>query len=194
MVQLLKPENQWRLLHLHDGFGAEDELERLSGYQPGGYHPVHLHDTFDGGRYRVVHKLGYGGFSTVWLCRDTEIEDGYVAVKVLMAREDAQCRELVVTDKLKEGEVTSERVCLPLRRFDLHGPNGRHICLVYPVLGPTVEHLAKRGRDNDDDAEEEGEDDDEQASGATLREVSKQVVQALAALHERGICHGGETT
>lgn len=46
--------------------------EKLSRYQPGGYQPVHLGDTFHEGRYKVVHKLGWGGFSTVWLARDTE--------------------------------------------------------------------------------------------------------------------------
>lgn len=44
--------------------------ESLSRYQPGGYHPVHLGDTFDNGRYTVYHKLGWGGYSTVWLAND----------------------------------------------------------------------------------------------------------------------------
>ena len=39
-------------------------------YRPGGYHPVHLGDTFKDGTYEVVHKLGYGSFSTVWLVED----------------------------------------------------------------------------------------------------------------------------
>lgn len=45
--------------------------ESLSRYQPGGYHPVSLGDTFENGRYSVGHKLGWGGFSTVWLAKDT---------------------------------------------------------------------------------------------------------------------------
>lgn len=44
--------------------------ESLSRYQPGGYHPVSLGDTFKNGRYSVRHKLGCGGFSTVWLAKD----------------------------------------------------------------------------------------------------------------------------
>lgn len=44
--------------------------EALSRYRPGGYHPVTLGDTFDNCRYKVYHKLGYGGFSTAWLASD----------------------------------------------------------------------------------------------------------------------------
>lgn len=44
--------------------------ESLSRYQPGGYHPVNLGDTFESDRYKIYHKLGWGGFSTVWLAKD----------------------------------------------------------------------------------------------------------------------------
>lgn len=46
--------------------------ECLSRYRPGGYHPVTLGDKFNAGRYAVFHKLGWGGFSTVWLAFDRE--------------------------------------------------------------------------------------------------------------------------
>lgn len=46
--------------------------ESLSKYQPGGYHLVTLGDTFKNGRYKIHHKLGWGGFSTVWLAYDSE--------------------------------------------------------------------------------------------------------------------------
>lgn len=45
------------------------ECEDLENYEPGGFHPVHLGDVYDD-QYRVVHKLGFGGFSTVWLARN----------------------------------------------------------------------------------------------------------------------------
>lgn len=61
-------------------FDAED-LER---YESGGFHPVHLGDRYDNGRYRVVHKLGFGGFSTIWLARD-EPEHKWVALKIVVA-------------------------------------------------------------------------------------------------------------
>lgn len=46
-------------------------LESFEDYQPGGFHPVALGDTFQDGRYVVRHKLGFGGRATVWLVQDT---------------------------------------------------------------------------------------------------------------------------
>jgi serine/threonine-protein kinase SRPK3 len=49
------------------GVGDTEDIER---YERGGFHPVHLGDRYDGGRYKIIHKLGAGGFSTVWLAQD----------------------------------------------------------------------------------------------------------------------------
>lgn len=50
---------------------TEDE-EDWEDYVKGGYHPVHIGDTFSDGRYVVVRKLGWGHFSTVWLAKDVK--------------------------------------------------------------------------------------------------------------------------
>lgn len=50
---------------------TEDE-EDLEDYCKGGYHPVHVGDTFSDGRYLIVRKLGWGHFSTVWLAKDSK--------------------------------------------------------------------------------------------------------------------------
>ena len=47
-------------------------IEDIEDYRPGGYHPISIGDTFDQGRYRILHKLGFGGSSTVWLVRDQQ--------------------------------------------------------------------------------------------------------------------------
>ncbi|EGE09240.1 CMGC/CLK protein kinase [Trichophyton equinum CBS 127.97] len=46
------------------------DVEDPNGYHTGRYFPVILGNEFKGGRYRVLHKLGWGGFATVWLARD----------------------------------------------------------------------------------------------------------------------------
>lgn len=50
---------------------TEDE-EDWEDYVKGGYHPVQIGDEFSDGRYKVVRKLGWGHFSTVWLAKDSK--------------------------------------------------------------------------------------------------------------------------
>lgn len=40
-----------------------DTVEDIEMYQPGGYHPTHLNDVLCG--FKIIHKLGCGGYSTV---------------------------------------------------------------------------------------------------------------------------------
>lgn len=71
-------------------YGYEDDvddylLESLNDYCPGGFHPVVPGDLLgNDGRYRVVHKLGQGGFAIVWLCHDS-LTNRWRAVKVMAA-------------------------------------------------------------------------------------------------------------
>lgn len=60
------PQNrsQWRFRPLRA------PTEWIEEYRPGGYHPVELGDVFVN-KYRVVRKLGYGAYSTVWLAHDS---------------------------------------------------------------------------------------------------------------------------
>ena len=54
-----------------DFYFAGPDVESPNRYRPGGYHPVHLGDVYCQ-RYRVIHKLGFGTYSTVWLARDLQ--------------------------------------------------------------------------------------------------------------------------
>jgi len=60
-----------------------DGAETLEKYKPGGYHPIMFGDVLHS-RYRIVDKLGYGGYSTIWLARDA-CSNRYFAVKVGIA-------------------------------------------------------------------------------------------------------------
>ncbi len=118
--------------------GSRDGLEDLEGYEEGGYHPIHLGDTLDDEcRYRVVHKLGHGGFGTVWLCRDIQ-DSKYVAIKVIMAGVDAADMIDLDLDKLDRTAQGAEFIGSTRHYFSLQGPNGAHECLVLPLLGPRV--------------------------------------------------------
>ena len=50
---------------------AHFNTEPVEDYRPGGFHPVHFGDLLHHGQYKIVRKLGYGAFSTVWLAKDT---------------------------------------------------------------------------------------------------------------------------
>lgn len=45
------------------------EEETLPFYEHEQYYPVRIGELFSS-KYQVVGKLGYGAYSTVWLCRD----------------------------------------------------------------------------------------------------------------------------
>jgi hypothetical protein len=47
----------------------EREMEFLENYVRGGLHPVGLVEVYSSpqAKYKIIHKLGWGEFSTVWL-------------------------------------------------------------------------------------------------------------------------------
>ncbi|KAF8345533.1 hypothetical protein F5887DRAFT_167103, partial [Amanita rubescens] len=69
-----------------------DRIENIEKYKPGGLHPVSIGDVFANGRYKVLHKLGSGGSSTVWLARDSASET-LVALKVLSADKSSKPKD-----------------------------------------------------------------------------------------------------
>ena len=156
-------------------------LEKLYDYEPGGHHPAHLRDLLNE-RYKVMHKLGSGGFSNVWLCRDTTSDTPrYVAVKIIIANTSTEDNpELRVFKLLELGFGTgssAEHLCLPIDKFDIKGPNGLHHVFVYPVLGPRAKRLLHVLNSEDPDK--------------TFRKICFQATEAMAALHSHSVCHGG---
>ncbi|TKA76118.1 hypothetical protein B0A49_03666 [Cryomyces minteri] len=109
---------------IYDGGVPEESLYR---YRPGGYHPVHLGDFLSNGRYEVVHKLGFGGYSTVWLARDHHLKR-YVAVKIVVSEVGVKTRELHVLRVLStaKDQYGSRNVIRLLDDFQHIGPNGTH--------------------------------------------------------------------
>lgn len=54
----------------HATYKCDIEAEPIDRYRPGGYHPISLGDVLKAGRYKILHKIGWGGFSTTWAARD----------------------------------------------------------------------------------------------------------------------------
>uniref|UniRef100_H2L6S9 non-specific serine/threonine protein kinase n=1 Tax=Oryzias latipes TaxID=8090 RepID=H2L6S9_ORYLA len=108
------------------------------------YHPVRIGDTFNR-RYRVVSKLGWGFFSTVWLCSD--LRSGQrVAVKVLKSGHNLllpgfflPSSHLSNVPPRASGPATRHPAIVQLAdEFKVVGVNGVHICLVLELLGPDL--------------------------------------------------------
>ncbi|XP_026187235.1 SRSF protein kinase 3 [Mastacembelus armatus] len=121
-----------------DSQDSEDPRE----YCYGGYHPVQIGDTLNG-RYQVVSKLGWGYFSTVWLCRDLRL-GRCVAVKVLksgagftQAGQDELALLHCASGPMSR-HPSSKRIVQLLDEFKLAGVNGVHMCLVLELLGPDL--------------------------------------------------------
>jgi hypothetical protein len=85
--------------------------EYISRYCPGGYHPVCLGDTFKDHRYKIYHKLGFGGFSTVWLAKDRKCAypknpfydlSDIQQVRPMGFTENSYCRQLTGTPRTSQ--------------------------------------------------------------------------------------------
>ncbi|KAI0154543.1 kinase-like domain-containing protein [Xylariaceae sp. FL1272] len=159
---------------------AEIGLENVKRYNKGGFHPVILGDMLDD-RYQVVGKLGSGGFGTVWMCRELKLKH-WRAIKIMAADHSVDSREMKTFDLLRKTstpeELEANHIGTPLETFWVEGPNGKHLCLVMPIYGPSIQDWRW-----DQDYEDPG-------LHTTTTEVCGQITRSLAFLHERRICHG----
>uniref|UniRef100_A0A8C1R171 non-specific serine/threonine protein kinase n=1 Tax=Cyprinus carpio TaxID=7962 RepID=A0A8C1R171_CYPCA len=109
-----------------------------------GYHPVKIGDLFNG-RYHVVRKLGWGHFSTVWLCWDIQ-EKRFVALKVVKSAQhytETALDEIKLLRCVREtdpDDPNKDMVVQLIDDFKISGVNGIHVCMVFEVLG---HHLLK---------------------------------------------------
>ncbi|KAG9516375.1 kinase-like protein, partial [Aureobasidium melanogenum] len=156
--------------------------EPLDRYEPGGYHPVRLHDVFAGGRYKVISKLGHGSFSTTWIARDSMLSRN-VALRITVAEASSpNNRERRVLQALSESKSTlqSDRMHIMqlLDSFQHNGPNGVHDCLVFELLGPNFASVVEKQCTSD------------RLPGHVARKACKELGLALAVLHRQEIGHG----
>jgi len=123
------------------------ESEDAEDYKFGGYHSMHLGETLKNGRYRALYKLGWGHFSTVWLCYDRETTT-HVAIKVQKSAPhyaEAAHDEIRLLADLKNHDPHRRAAVVRLLDHFVHrGNNGNHVCLVFEVLGKNLLSLIKR--------------------------------------------------
>lgn len=125
--------------------GSDDEeQEDPADYCKGGYHLVKIGDLFNG-RYHVIRKLGWGHFSTVWLCWDIQVKN-FVAMKVVKSAQhytETALDEIKLLRCVRESDPddpNKDMVVQLIDDFKISGVNGIHVCMVFEVLG---HHLLK---------------------------------------------------
>ncbi|KAF2963137.1 hypothetical protein GQX73_g10423 [Xylaria multiplex] len=115
-------------------------------YEPGGFHPVYIGDVYNN-RYKILNKIGYGVYSTVWVVEDLQSQTSgrrkFLALKILRADcygTEQPLFEREILKHLRNGDRNIrgyDHVTHLVDDFEHDGPNGRHVCLLFQLYGET---------------------------------------------------------
>ncbi|XP_037639907.1 SRSF protein kinase 3-like isoform X1 [Sebastes umbrosus] len=139
-----KPAHHPPAVHKHphspEPLGSYDEeQENPADYCIGGYYSVEIGEIFVD-RYQVVKKLGWGHFSTVWLCWDM-MKGRFVALKVVKSAQtftETAMDEIQLLKCVRDSDPKDpkrETIVHLIDDFRITGANGEHVCMVLEVLG-----------------------------------------------------------
>jgi len=117
---------------------GHDNVEDLANYSRGGYRPTHLGDVLSSkyDKYTIIHKLGFGTSSTVW-CVKRESTGSFFALKIHRASVSDQALEKRLLQFMRRSNVMESLAYIEDSSYE-KSPNGRHWCLVLPLLGPSL--------------------------------------------------------
>lgn len=143
------------------------DQENPSEYKAGGYFPVKIGQGFRfqaKPRFKIIQKLGWGHFSTVWLVQES-VTKKFLALKIQKGKEsyrqaalDEVCLLRDISKHLDKGEISrlaqrhfpkrkmagNETFCVELIDwFEEPSIYGNHICMVFPLIGPSLLDLLR---------------------------------------------------
>jgi serine/threonine-protein kinase SRPK3 len=168
----------------------DESVEPFEGYTAGGYYPLQIgHRLGPLQRYHIIHKLGHGGSSTIWLGLDERMAR-YVAVKIAVSDLDRPFESSILRSLLsdKEGTCNTQAgiATIPaiLDEFEVKGPEiegsrRKHHCLVTKPARMSL-------------AEAREVSDRRLFQPLVAHAIAAQLIQAVAFLHSRGIVHAGK--
>ncbi|KAK9314363.1 hypothetical protein V1524DRAFT_147503 [Lipomyces starkeyi] len=116
----------------------------------------------------IHHKLGH---------------NQWVSIKVMTAdssQASQERRNLRLLKKHSQGGLSSKYIVQLLDAFVRQGPNGSHQCLVFELLGPSVDRVLGDYYDSRESLDTE-----------IILRMSKQLLEAVAFIHDAGLGHGG---
>ena len=114
----------------------------------------------------------------------------WVSIKIMDASSTVNCQELALLRSLSthcNADVSYKYIVQLLDEFLHQGPNGTHQCLVFELLGPTVDKII----DSYYDPTNFDPDPEDALEAEIILKISEQMLSAVAFIHEAGYSHGG---
>ncbi|KAI0877489.1 kinase domain protein [Hypoxylon argillaceum] len=121
------------------------EEELLPGNRLKYMHPTQPGEILDG-RFKPITKLGFGTDSTVWLAENLNLRGKslvsrrYVSIKITAL--DAYGSQEINSKLISTAQTSSHEgidlIRTPIDKFQLKGPEGTHVCLVYEIMRETL--------------------------------------------------------
>ncbi|EEQ32722.1 hypothetical protein McanCB56680_005701 [Microsporum canis] len=133
------------------------------------FYPIRIGEVLNQA-YRIDHKLGHGGFSTVWMAHDLKNKKD-VALKIV-ATEAWGEHDYSIQEEIKRAVKDTSHLVIHTATFFLRGKDCNHRVLVFPLRGPTLGSPVGR-----------------RTPMRSRMSAAKQLLEALANLHEGGIVH-----
>lgn len=96
-------------------------------------------------------------------------------------RDSRDLEKLKVLGSHSRGGLSSNYIVQLLDSFSHEGPNGVHQCLVFELLGPSVDRILADYRERHD-----------KLCPETVLQMSTQLLKALKFIHSAGMSHGGK--
>lgn len=184
--------DRWDFVDSDDEGDIEDASEDPFQYLHGFFCPIRIGDILND-RYQVIHKLGRGGFSTVWLAHDRQLRQD-VPLKILASAEYAalECdAHLHMAQKIRD----RTRVVLCQDHFVLSrthiivppthvawtnikysSTTRKHVVLVLQLRGPSLSTILRKTM----------------WSLNYRMSAAKQLLQAVLSIHDAGMVHRGK--
>jgi serine/threonine-protein kinase SRPK3 len=156
-----------------------ETIEPFERYTAEGYYPVRIGDPFFSSRCYIVHKLGHGASSTIWLARDEHLIK-YVAIKFAVSELDGPFESIIFRIMQDGKSLLTPEI---LDEFEVEGPEiqgigRRHHCLVTTPARMNI-------------VEARGESFNKLFQPLVARAIAAQLIYAAAFLYTQGIVHAG---
>ena len=165
-----------------------------------GFFPACIGMLLNDSRYQVLRKLGRGRNSTIWLVSDSRqvyfssailphptyihslrLKPKYRAIKIFTAHatkahHDGHLLELEISQSIAALNIMALDLPRLYDHFEIDGPHGRHLCLVYTPLGQAVDSFRHSAPS-------------QSLELLKVQMIIAEVMQALVQLHDADIIH-----